>query len=196
MATTTRMAAACLLMTFILSPAARAQERSRGFLFRLAERGQNKPKHQILPQRPVLQPGAPPVYEYQAVYMPPPATEAERVGATGSESAIAAVPESDPYGFAAILNQVRARAGLRPLIYDANLSAWASQNNAAQCRHGIGHHVNPHCLQNSAWNYTNAWEVVQGWLDSPGHRANMLSPSITHVGIAYGPGPYWTMNAR
>jgi uncharacterized protein YkwD len=102
----------------------------------------------------------------------------------------------DPYGFAAILNRIRAAAGLHPVSYDPDLSSWASQNNAVQCRRGIGHHVNPCCVQNCGWNYTNADAVAQGWMNSPGHRENMLSPSITRFGIAFGPGPYWTLNAR
>jgi len=103
---------------------------------------------------------------------------------------------ADPYGFAVILNQLRASAGLHPLLYDPDLSAWASHNNAAQCRRGLGHHVNPSCFQNCAWNYADVVSVVQGWMNSPGHRANLLTPSATHFGIAYGPGPYWTLNAR
>jgi uncharacterized protein YkwD len=102
----------------------------------------------------------------------------------------------DPYGFAAILNRLRAAAGLHPVAYDPDLSSWASQNNAAQCRRGIGHHVNPCGVQNCGWNYANADAVAQGWMSSPGHRQNMLSPSITCFGIAFGPGPYWTLNAR
>jgi hypothetical protein len=103
---------------------------------------------------------------------------------------------SDPYGFTAILNRLRASAGLHAVAYDPNLSSWASQNNAVQCRRGIGHHVNPCGVQNCGWNYSDASSVAQGWMQSPGHRQNMLSPSITHFGIAFGPGPYWTLNAR
>jgi uncharacterized protein YkwD len=121
----------------------------------------------------------------------------------GSESRVSdatanAVPivQSDPYGFIAVLNQYRAQAGLPPVAFDPDLSAWASQNNVVQSHKGIGHHVNPNCYQNSAWNCVNAWDVAQAWMNSPGHRRNMLSPSISRVGIAYGPGPYWTMNAR
>jgi hypothetical protein len=102
----------------------------------------------------------------------------------------------DPYGFAAILNHLRAAAGLHPVAYDPDLSSWASQNNAAQCRRGIGHHVNPCGVQNCGWNYASADAVAQGWMNSPGHRQNMLSPLISRFGIAFGPGPYWTLNAR
>lgn len=106
-----------------------------------------------------------------------------------------AAPAGDPYGFAQMLNAYRAMAGLPPVAYDASLSAWASRNNVAQSRRGLGHHINPNCFQNCGWNYSDAGGVARGWMDSPGHRANMLSPSITRFGIAYGPGPYWTMNA-
>ena len=50
------------------------------------------------------------------------------------------VPTTDPYGFAAILNAHRAAAGLSPVAYDHDLSAWAAQNNAEQSSRGLGHH--------------------------------------------------------
>jgi hypothetical protein len=105
-------------------------------------------------------------------------------------------PTADPYGFMGLLNTYRAWAGLPPLAYDPDLSAWASHNNAAQTNYGLGHHVNPNCCQNSAWNVHDAESVATMWMQSPGHRANMLNPSVSTFGIAYGPGPYWTMNAR
>jgi hypothetical protein len=105
-------------------------------------------------------------------------------------------PAVDDYGFTAILNWYRASAGLTPLAYDHDLSLWAAQNNAEQSSRGIGHHINPNCRQNCAWNTPDAQSVAQAWMDSRGHRANMLDPSISRVGIAFGPGPYWTMNAR
>ncbi len=111
-------------------------------------------------------------------------------------SAPATEASGDPYGFAAILNNYRASAGLPPVAYDPNLSNWASQNNAAQTRRGLGHHVNPNCFQNCAWNCTDIWSAATSWMNSAGHRQNMLSPSISRFGIAYGPGPYWTMNAQ
>jgi hypothetical protein len=106
-------------------------------------------------------------------------------------------PESaDPYGFAEVLNSIRAAHGLTPVAYDPNLSAWAAQNNQQQCSLGIGHHVVPNCYQNAGWNFDNASSVAAGWMNSPGHRANMLLPGMRSFGIAYGPGPYWTLNAR
>lgn len=105
--------------------------------------------------------------------------------------------DPDPYGFTAILNGYRARAGLPPVAYDAGLGAWAASNNAAQARRGLGHHVlAPGCRQNSGVGYGSAAAVAQAWMASPGHRAAMLARGITRVGIARGPGATWTMNAR
>jgi hypothetical protein len=106
------------------------------------------------------------------------------------------VPTADPYGFAAILNQYRAAAGLAPLAYDPDLSNWAAQNNIVQAEKGIGHHITANCFQNCAWNTPDAASTAEEWMNSRGHRANMLTSAATRFGIAYGPGPYWTMNAR
>jgi hypothetical protein len=107
-----------------------------------------------------------------------------------------AVPTTDPYGFAAILNQYRAVAGLHALAYDHDMSAWAAQNNAAQSERGLGHHISANFFQNCSWNTPDAASTADEWMNSRGHRANMLSSSVTHFGIAYGPGPYWTLNLR
>jgi len=145
---------------------------------------------------------AAPVYDYtysqtQAVDPGSPAEAAPAVAPAAESTYDAAYAASgDPYGFTAILNRIRASAGLHPLVYDPTLSSWAQQNNAAQCQHGLGHHINPAGIQNCAYNYSDANAAAEGWMNSPGHRRNMLSPSATHFGIAFGPGPYWTLNAR
>jgi len=132
---------------------------------------------------------------YEAAPMPAEATPAAAVAPAPAAEAVAPA-HHDPYGFVGMLNHYRASMGLGPLSIDGNLTAWASQNNAAQANRGLGHHVNPNCVQNCAWNYGSVASVIQGWINSPGHRANLFNPSITRVGIAYGPGPYWTMNAQ
>ena len=66
----------------------------------------------------------------------------------------------------------------------------------AQSSRGIGHHVTINCFQNCAWNTPDAASTAEEWMNSRGHRANMLEPSATRFGIAFGPGPYWTMNAK
>lgn len=39
--------------------------------------------------------------------------------------------------------------------------------------------------ENIAAGYTSAESVVQGWIDSPGHRANLLNASYTELGVGY-----------
>ena len=103
---------------------------------------------------------------------------------------------TDPYGFLGRLNAIRASYGLRSVVHDANLSAWAARNNGAQFARGLGHHIVPGCRQNAAVapGYSAA-QVAALWMGSKGHRATMLAPDITAVGIASN-GRYWTMNAR
>jgi uncharacterized protein YkwD len=115
---------------------------------------------------------------------------------TPEEVEAEAAPATDPYGFAAYLNAYRASAGLAPLEYDAELANWAAWNNAEQSGRGLGHHVHPNCLQNCAWNTPDAARTLDQWAGSRAHRENLTSPSVSRYGIAYGPGPYWTLNLR
>jgi uncharacterized protein YkwD len=52
--------------------------------------------------------------------------------------------------------------------------------------------------ENIAWGYRSAQDVVTGWINSPGHRANMLNCSsvAVGVGVAYKADgtPYWTQD--
>jgi uncharacterized protein YkwD len=99
----------------------------------------------------------------------------------------------DPYGFTAWLNSTRAQYGLPAVGYDPNLANWAAQNSAQQNARGLGHHVmGPARRQNSAMgNYASIGAM---WMASPAHRAALLDPTISFVGIA-GAGAYWTFNA-
>jgi uncharacterized protein YkwD len=42
--------------------------------------------------------------------------------------------------------------------------------------------------ENIAYGPTSAEEVVQGWLDSPGHCENIMNPRFAEMGVAYAPG--------
>lgn len=49
--------------------------------------------------------------------------------------------------------------------------------------------------ENIASGQASAAEVVQAWMDSPGHRANILDCDYRTTGTGYAPddtGPYWT----
>jgi len=47
--------------------------------------------------------------------------------------------------------------------------------------------------ENIAAGYGSAEAVVTGWMNSPGHRANILNCAFDEIGIGYAePGRYWT----
>jgi uncharacterized protein YkwD len=50
--------------------------------------------------------------------------------------------------------------------------------------------------ENIAAGQTTPQEVVQAWMNSPGHRANILNGNYTYIGVGYAKGGsqrhYWT----
>jgi hypothetical protein len=137
---------------------------------------------------------APAPQYYQTVYQtqsPQASTDAEVVQ---TAAAPAMQSSGDPYGFTGWLNSVRASYGLSAVGYDPNLSSWAAENNNHQAARGMGHYVMGAARrQNSAMgDFANIGAM---WMNSPAHRAALLDPSISAIGIA-GLGAYWTFNAN
>ncbi|WP_037663930.1 CAP domain-containing protein, partial [Streptomyces aurantiacus] len=112
-----------------------------------------------------------------------------------------------------LTNSHRAAAGLRPLAPDPRLAAAAQAHSADMVARAFYSHTAPDGSEpwhraaaagsahrtvgeNIACGQRSAAEVVQGWMDSPGHRANILKPAFTHLGVGFaggGPaGTYWT----
>jgi uncharacterized YkwD family protein len=47
--------------------------------------------------------------------------------------------------------------------------------------------------ENIAYGYSTPEAVMNGWMNSPGHRANILNGALTQIGVGYyAPGHYWT----
>ena len=47
--------------------------------------------------------------------------------------------------------------------------------------------------ENIAMGQTTPEQVVQAWMDSQGHRENIMNPSFTQIGVGYvASGNYWT----
>ena len=50
--------------------------------------------------------------------------------------------------------------------------------------------------ENIAWGQRSPEEVMNGWMNSSGHRANILNPNFKNIGVAYYVGSngrtYWT----
>lgn len=100
------------------------------------------------------------------------------------------------------INRARADVGLAPLSVDLRLVRAAAGHAAHLAKTGRVEHrgdggstpaervgasgyVWSFVAENVAAGYASAAAVVQGWLESPSHRANMLSPEAHHVGIGY-----------
>jgi uncharacterized protein YkwD len=63
---------------------------------------------------------------------------------------------------------------------------------------GAGYPAAGPSAENIAWGYRTPQEVVTGWMNSPGHRANILNCSSVAVGVgmirAADGSPYWTQD--
>ncbi|WP_432498225.1 CAP domain-containing protein [Kineococcus auxinigenes] len=108
-------------------------------------------------------------------------------------------------------NAARATAGCAPLHVAEAMTDTASAHSAEMAGGGRMSHVGAdgstprtrlaahgvlprRTAENVAYGY-DAASVVDAWLASPGHRANILDCRLTLVGIAEAPspaGPYWT----
>lgn len=102
---------------------------------------------------------------------------------------------ADLADFLAWLNFARAHHRLAPVAWDSSLAHWAALNSQAQARRGLGHFVmGPARRQNSAY-AGNPAQLPGAWWFSTAHRAGLLDPGITRVGVA-GYESYWTYNAN
>jgi uncharacterized protein YkwD len=99
----------------------------------------------------------------------------------------------------ALMNEDRTHAGREPVALDDALSQIALAHSQDMHDHGFVGHTSPTTgsakdrieragvrttvvLENIGRGYSPD-EVHRGLMDSPGHRANVLSPDVTHVGI-------------
>jgi len=81
-------------------------------------------------------------------------------------------------------NAERIKAGLNPLLIDQELivsarrqAAWMSRNNTMQ-------HGSAPVAENIAAGQRSPQEVLNSWMNSSGHRANILNPSHNKIGVA------------
>lgn len=109
-----------------------------------------------------------------------------------------------------LVNKERATAGLSPLTMDENLRKVARIKSTDMRTNGYFSHTSPTygspfdmmeqfgisytaAGENIAQGYTTPEQVVNGWMNSSGHRANILSTKFTHIGVGYDAnGHYWT----
>jgi len=121
------------------------------------------------------------------------------VAACGSLS-LTGTPET-----ATSLNGFRASQGLSQLRTDGALAALASEHSADMARResldhdGFMTSRGPRGAraENVAYGCRESACVIQQWVNSTGHRKNMLIPSLTRYGLASAASPsgrtYWTL---
>ena len=120
-------------------------------------------------------------------------------------------PAGDAAGqVVALVNAERAQAGCGSVTADSALAAVARAHSADMRDRGFFDHVNPDGLdpfaraaaaglsaraENIARGQQDAAAVMAAWMNSSGHRANILDCDLTRLGVGVatgGNGPYWT----
>lgn len=101
-----------------------------------------------------------------------------------------------------LVNIERQKEGLTPLIYSSELSKVARIKSQDMADKNYFNHTSPTyedpfnmmknfgikyriAGENIAKGYASAESVVNGWMNSSGHRANILNPSFGKIGVGY-----------
>lgn len=118
--------------------------------------------------------------------------------ATGTVSSVNSMEKQ----VASLTNSERKAAGLRSLTLDSRLSKLARMKAEDMAKKGYFSHTSPtygsafDMMKKYGVSYRTAGEniakgqktpeaVMNGWMNSSGHRANILSSTYTHIGVGY-----------
>ena len=108
-----------------------------------------------------------------------------------------------------LVNVERKKKGLSELKYNWQLSRVARYKSEDMRDRGYFSHTSPTygtpyqmmrsfgityrtAGENIAKGQTSPEAVVNAWMNSSGHRANILNPSFTEIGVGFASGNYWT----
>ncbi|WP_027956266.1 CAP domain-containing protein [Halobacillus kuroshimensis] len=109
-----------------------------------------------------------------------------------------------------LTNQEREKQGLEPLKLDTALSGVADDKSLDMQNNDYFSHNSPTygspfdmmdqygidyrtAGENIAMGQTSPEQVVEGWMNSQGHRENIMNPDFTHIGVGHAEeGNYWT----
>ena len=116
----------------------------------------------------------------------------------------------------ASINAQRSAAGVGPLALCGTLNLAAQRHSIDQAAHNNMSHTGSNgstmvsrvqaagyngwtsLAENVAYGYSNVGSVMNGWMNSSGHRANLLASSTTHVGVGRAAAAsgtlYWTQD--
>lgn len=111
-----------------------------------------------------------------------------------------------------LTNQERAKNGLQALKVDVTLSKMAHEKSRDMSVNGYFSHTSPtygspfdmmkkfgitysYAGENIAMGQKTPEEVVNAWMNSEGHRKNILDPNYKFIGVGYvSQGNYWTQD--
>jgi uncharacterized YkwD family protein len=99
-----------------------------------------------------------------------------------------------------LVNERRVSAGLQPLKYNWQAARVARYKSQDMINNGYFSHISPvygspfkmmesfglrfsAAAENIAYGQRSAQEVMNSWMNSPGHKANILSKSYTQIGV-------------
>ncbi len=128
------------------------------------------------------------------------------------------IPDEDPgrafeLEVVKLVNEERTKQGLKPLTENWELSRVARYKSSDMKDQGYFSHTSPtygspfdmmknfgirysYAGENIAYGQRSAKEVMEGWMNSDGHRKNILNPNYTEIGVGYAVKsngtPYWT----
>ncbi|MFE9773638.1 CAP domain-containing protein [Streptomyces sp. NPDC005931] len=134
-----------------------------------------------------------------------PTTSAPRPTATATATASGAVAR-----VVELVNAERSKAGCSPVTVNSALTRAAQAHSDDMASSGTMSHTGSDGSspadritragyswstygENVAYGYSTPEQVMQGWMNSSGHRANILNCGFREIGVALAqPGSYWT----
>jgi uncharacterized protein YkwD len=151
----------------------------------------------------------------------PTTPSAKRTGATTTPAS--AAPSKTPATSAApasgatarvvrLVNSERGKNGCAPLTVNAELTRAAQDHTSDMAAHRTMSHTGSDGSspgdritaagyswrsygENVAYGYGTPESVMTAWMNSPGHRANILNCAFKEIGVGYAqPGSYWTQD--
>ncbi|WP_425262329.1 CAP domain-containing protein [Paenibacillus pectinilyticus] len=133
-----------------------------------------------------------------------PSSSSSNASNAGKQTTVTPAPTQSSFAsqVVTLVNQERTKAGLRPLTSNAALTAMALDKAKDMYNNGYFDHTSPtygspfdmmtkygiqysYAGENIAKGQQTPEAVMTAWMNSSGHRANILSPNFTQIGVAY-----------
>ncbi|WP_030813155.1 CAP domain-containing protein [Streptomyces sp. NRRL F-2799] len=124
----------------------------------------------------------------------------------------AATASGDVARVVELVNAERAKVGCSPVELNSTLTKAAQDHSADMAAHNTMSHTGSDGSdpgsritaagyqwsaygENVAYGYSTPEQVMAGWMNSPGHRENILNCSYKEIGVGLAqPGSYWTQD--